>query len=112
VAWGRAILDREVYGAILVTDRGQGLLAASAASPAVARLLERTALQPSDGAELWVTDIAPTPPTIPEGPLLGPRGIGAGAGLLMLAGNPSPAHFSGPCRHLGRERKPSCNWTR
>ncbi|WP_149182959.1 ABC transporter permease [Streptomyces sp. TRM49041] len=66
-----AIEDREVYGAVIVAQEGPKLLTASAASPAVAQLLQQAVqTQAPGGAPVPVTDVAPTPPGDPRGSAL------------------------------------------
>ncbi|WP_406859494.1 ABC transporter permease [Streptomyces sp. HUAS MG47] len=103
----RAIEDREVYGAIVVTPQGPELLTATAASPAVAQLLrEAVTGQLPAGAEPKVTDVVKAPATDPRGgvfasslmplaiggaatgavvTLFGLRGLRAGAALVGAA---------------------------
>ncbi|WP_431784056.1 ABC transporter permease [Streptomyces chumphonensis] len=74
-----AVEEREVYGALIASPRGTELLTASAASPAVAQLLERTvAAQAPPGTEVRTTDVVPLPET-------DPRGAAFAAGALPLA---------------------------
>ncbi|WP_418955785.1 ABC transporter permease [Streptomyces tritici] len=75
----RAIEEREVYGAVVVTPRGPELLTATAASPAVAQLLrEAVGGQLPAGVEPKVTDVV-------KAPADDPRGAVFAAGLLPLA---------------------------
>lgn len=75
------VLDREVYGAVIVGSQGpREVLVASAASPLVAQTLTQAAesfAAPSGSAGPAVTDVAPAP----EGD---PRGLGLAAGALPL----------------------------
>lgn len=88
-----AILDRAVYGAVVATPQGPHLLTASAASPAVAQLLERAVgVHAPAGAGARVTDVVPLPPGDPRGSAttaavlpLALAGVGAGT-LVTLSG--------------------------
>ncbi|GAB2730610.1 ABC transporter permease [Streptomyces bullii] len=103
-----AIQDRTVYGAVVATDRGPKLLTASAASPTVAQLLQRTVAPQaaSGGAQIDTADVVTAPANDPRGaalsasvlPLalagiaagsmvtaLGPRGVRAAVALLGAA---------------------------
>ncbi|MFN8170615.1 MAG: hypothetical protein U0R65_01970 [Candidatus Nanopelagicales bacterium] len=70
-----AVLDRQVYAALVLEPSGVTLYTASAASPAVAASLATavpaavTAAQPQ--APVTVTDLAPNPPGDPHGAALG-----------------------------------------
>jgi hypothetical protein len=68
-----AIEDREVYGAFVAGPGGAKVLAASAASPAVAQLLERAAAE-GPGAPLPVEDVVAA----------GPRGAALPSSVLPL----------------------------
>lgn len=73
-----AINERDVYGAIVVTQEGPEVLVASAASPAVAQLLRSAVNQLGpEGAAVPVQDVVPTTPD-------DPNGAGLGAGVLPL----------------------------
>ncbi|MFJ5773815.1 ABC transporter permease [Streptomyces sp. NPDC093094] len=74
----RAIEDRAVYGAVVVTGRGPELLTASAASPLVAQLLQQAVAGQAPGG---------TPPRtvdVVAAPERDPRGAGLGASVLPL----------------------------
>ncbi|MGW7278331.1 ABC transporter permease [Streptomyces sp. NPDC054844] len=75
-----AIEDRTVYGAVIAGDRGPKLLTASAASPAVAQLLQQAVAGQASaaGAPAQVVDVVPVPGT-------DPRGAALGASVLPLA---------------------------
>ncbi|MFJ7769886.1 ABC transporter permease [Streptomyces sp. NPDC097107] len=75
-----AIEDRTVYGAVIAGDRGPELLTASAASPAVAQLLQQAVAGQASaaGAPVQVVDVVPVPGT-------DPRGAALGASVLPLA---------------------------
>ncbi|WND38892.1 ABC transporter permease [Streptomyces sp. BB1-1-1] len=75
-----AIEDRTVYGAVIAGDRGPKLLTASAASPAVAQLLQQAVAGQASaaGAPVQVVDVVPAPGT-------DPRGAALGASVLPLA---------------------------
>ncbi len=75
-----AVLDREVYGAVVVGAQGPRVLTASAAGPAVAQVLQQVAagLSERTGTAVPVEDVVPTPPD-------DPRGAGLAAGALPLA---------------------------
>jgi hypothetical protein len=79
-----AIEEREVYGAIVVGPGGPEILTASAASPAVARMLGQFSAQipadPAVGAPR-VIDVVPLPADDPHG-----AGLAAGALPLVLGG--------------------------
>jgi hypothetical protein len=77
------ILDREVYGAVVVGPDGPSVLVASAASPMVARLLGElaTTLSQAQGTPVPVEDVRPLPPDDPTG-----AGLAAGALPLVLGG--------------------------
>ena len=76
----RAVLDRDVYGALVVGSQGARVLTASAGGPAVAQALQQVAAGLSDrlGAEVPVVDLVPPPAD-------DPRGAGLAAGALPLA---------------------------
>ncbi|WP_405933896.1 ABC transporter permease [Streptomyces sp. NBC_00827] len=66
-----AIEDRNVYGAIVVTEQGPKLLTASAASPLVAQLLQQAvAGQAPQGTTVTTTDVVPAPAEDPRGAAL------------------------------------------
>ncbi|MDT0268300.1 ABC transporter permease [Streptomyces sp. DSM 44915] len=75
----RAIEEREVYGAFVLTDTGQPeVLTASAGGAAVSQLLVGAAqAQAPDGVQVTVTDVVPAPAG-------DPRGAAFGASLLPL----------------------------
>ncbi|GAA5205242.1 ABC transporter permease [Streptomyces thinghirensis] len=75
-----AIEDRTVYGAVIAGDRGPKLLTASAASPAVAQLLQQAVAGQASaaGSPVQVVDVVPAPGT-------DPRGAALGASVLPLA---------------------------
>jgi len=56
-----AIADREVYGAVVIGERGESLLVASAASPAIAQLLEATVTAAAE-QPIPVEDVRPLDP--------------------------------------------------
>lgn len=75
-----AIEDRTVYGAVVVTPQGPELLTASAASPAVAQLLQQAVAQQAaaEGTRVETVDVVAAPRN-------DPRGAALGAGVLPLA---------------------------
>ena len=75
----RAVLDRDVYGALVLGPSGSQVLVASAASPAVAQALRGLAaeLPAESGGPATVTDVVPLPAD-------DPRGLGLPSGLLPL----------------------------
>ncbi|MGW6600426.1 ABC transporter permease [Streptomyces sp. NPDC055036] len=88
----RAIEDRVVYGAVVVTPRGPHLLTATAASPMVAQLLtEAVTAQAPAGTRVPVTDVVAAAPADPRGSALGASilpmalaGVGGGAIVTLL----------------------------
>ncbi|MFH0517738.1 ABC transporter permease [Streptomyces sp. M41] len=89
----QAVEDRTVYGAIVVTPEGPGLLTASAASPAVAQLLQHAVAEhaSAEGARVRTVDVVPAPANDPRGAALGSSvlplalaGIAAGAAVTLL----------------------------
>jgi hypothetical protein len=73
-----AILDRDVYGALVATPQGAELLIATGASPAVAQMLRNAAAEMApDGVPLTVRDVVPA--TSDD-----PAGAGLAAGVLPL----------------------------
>lgn len=73
-----AIMDREVYGAVVLGPDGPQVLVASAAGPAVAQLLRAAVAELSrDGAPVPVQDVVSTSAD-------DPNGAGLGAGILPL----------------------------
>jgi hypothetical protein len=73
-----AIMDREVYGAVVVGPSGPQLLVASAASPAVAQMLRTASAELSPGESgIAVQDVVPTAAD-------DPTGAGLTAGVLPL----------------------------
>jgi hypothetical protein len=97
----QAILDRDVYGAIVLGPGGGAMLTASAASPAVAQMLEQVAANvPAEaGGPLTVTDLRPLPED-------DPRGVGLGSTVLpvtiagLLAGAASALGVRGRARQV------------
>ncbi|MER7737058.1 ABC transporter permease [Streptomyces sp. NPDC096538] len=88
-----AIEDREVYGAVVVTGQGPKLLTASAASPAVAQLLQQAVEQraASSGGGIVTEDVVPAAASDPRGAVLNTSvlplalaGIGAGTAVTVL----------------------------
>ncbi|MEU6083698.1 ABC transporter permease [Streptomyces sp. NPDC047108] len=87
-----AVEDREVYGAVVVTARGPKLLTATAASPAVAQLLqEAVSHQAPPGTEPRTDDVVAAPASDPRGAALGSSllplslaGVAAGAVVTLL----------------------------
>ncbi|MEU9052457.1 ABC transporter permease [Streptomyces sp. NPDC048384] len=88
-----AIEDRTVYGAVVVTPQGPELLTASAASPAVAQLLQQAVTQQAaaGGTQVKAVDVVPTPDNDPRGAALGASvlplalaGMAAGAAVTLL----------------------------
>ncbi|MEU8846354.1 ABC transporter permease [Streptomyces sp. NPDC048564] len=88
-----AIEDRTVYGAVVVTPQGPELLTASAASPAVAQLLQQAVTQQAaaEGTQVKAVDVVPTPDNDPRGAALGASvlplalaGMAAGAAVTLL----------------------------
>lgn len=75
-----AILEREVYGAVVVGQQGAQVLTASAAGPPVAQTLQQVAAGLSErlGTDVPVEDLVQTPAD-------DPRGAGLAAGALPLA---------------------------
>jgi hypothetical protein len=84
------IRDHEVYGAIVVGPHGPTVLTASAASPAVAQLLQQLAagLEPAKTAPT-VTDVVPSPADDPHGAT-----FAAGSLPLVLGGLATAAVLS------------------
>ncbi|WP_217214063.1 ABC transporter permease [Streptomyces sp. AC550_RSS872] len=88
-----AVEDRTVYGAVVVTPQGPKLLTASAASPAVAQLLQQSVAQQAsaEGTEVRTVDVAPAPASDPRGAALTASvlplalaGMAAGAAVTLL----------------------------
>ncbi|MFF5480423.1 ABC transporter permease [Streptomyces sp. NPDC012935] len=88
-----ALEDRTVYGAVVVTPQGPELLTASAASPAVAQLLQQAVTQQAaaGGTQVKTVDVVPTPGNDPRGAALGASvlplalaGMAAGAAVTLL----------------------------
>jgi hypothetical protein len=88
-----AVEDRTVYGAVVVTPQGPELLTASAASPAVAQLLQQAVAQQASaqGTEVRTVDVVPAPETDPRGGALiasvlplALAGLAAGAAVTLL----------------------------
>ncbi|MDN3027750.1 ABC transporter permease [Streptomyces sp. S.PB5] len=75
-----AIKDRAVYGAVVVTPEGPELLTASAASPAVAQLLQQAVAEQAAaaGAQVRTVDVVAAPAN-------DPRGAALSASVLPLA---------------------------
>lgn len=95
-----AIMDREVYGAIVLGPDGGEVLTASAASPAIAQLLGQLAsnVPAQAGGPLQVTDLVP----LPDGD---PRGAGLASAVLplIIAGIASGAASGLAVRGRGRQ---------
>ncbi|GGX03583.1 membrane protein [Streptomyces malachitofuscus] len=107
-----AVENREVYGAVVVTEQGPKLLTASAASPAVAQLLQQAVAHRADGSGARVTteDVVPAAEGDPRGAVLNTSvlplalaGIGAGAAvtLLGLRGTRAAAALTGSAVLVG-----------
>ncbi|MCF2534994.1 ABC transporter permease [Streptomyces sp. FB2] len=88
-----AIEDRDVYGAVVVTPQGPKLLTASAASPAVAQLLQQAVAGPAaaEGTQVETVDVVPAPEEDPRGAALNSSvlplalaGLAAGAAVTLL----------------------------
>ncbi|MER5940991.1 ABC transporter permease [Streptomyces sp. NPDC001928] len=88
-----AIEDRTVYGAVVVTPQGPELLTASAASPAVAQLLQQAMGQQAaaEGTQVKTVDVVPSPANDPRGAALNSSvlplalaGMAAGAAVTLL----------------------------
>ncbi|WP_405578706.1 ABC transporter permease [Streptomyces sp. NBC_01092] len=88
-----AIEDRTVYGAVVVTPQGPELLTASAASPAVAQLLQQAVGQQAaaEGTQVKTVDVVPAPANDPRGAALNSSvlplalaGMAAGAAVTLL----------------------------
>ncbi|CAL9386617.1 hypothetical protein SUDANB15_01161 [Streptomyces sp. enrichment culture] len=88
-----AVEDREVYGAVVVTEQGPKLLTASAASPLVAQLLQQAVADPASapGARATTVDVVPAAAGDPRGAAvnasvlpLALAGIGTGAAVTLL----------------------------
>ncbi|MFE6622829.1 ABC transporter permease [Streptomyces sp. NPDC057740] len=88
-----AVEDRTVYGAVVVTPQGPKLLTASAASPAVAQLLQQAVAQQAaaQGTEVSTVDVVPAPASDPRGAALTASvlplalaGMAAGAAVTLL----------------------------
>ncbi|RKS10208.1 hypothetical protein DFP74_5965 [Nocardiopsis sp. Huas11] len=85
------VADREVYGAFVMGPDGAEVLVASAASPAVARLLTGIgAAAPAEAGGPWpVTDLVPAPEDDPQGvgvaSLVLPLVIGGMAGAVVIS---------------------------
>ncbi|MFZ4159450.1 ABC transporter permease [Streptomyces griseoincarnatus] len=88
-----AIEDREVYGAVVVTPQGPKLLTASAASPAVAQLLQQAVAHRAgaSGQAVPTEDVVPAAASDPRGAVLNTSvlplalaGIGAGVAVTLL----------------------------
>ncbi|ANS63624.1 integral membrane protein [Streptomyces lincolnensis] len=89
----RAIEDRTVYGAVVVTAQGPELLTASAASPVVAQLLQQAVAEKAatEGTQVRTVDVVPAPEGDPRGSALNASvlplaiaGIAAGALVTLL----------------------------
>ncbi|MER6346472.1 ABC transporter permease [Streptomyces sp. NPDC001595] len=78
-----AIEDREVYGAVVVTEQGPKLLTATAASPLVAQMLQQAVSRQAaaTGKPVPTVDVVATPAEDPRG-----TGLNAAALPLTLAG--------------------------
>ncbi|MER6821179.1 ABC transporter permease [Streptomyces cellulosae] len=88
-----AIEEREVYGAVVVSPEGPKLLTASAASPAVAQLLQQAVAHQAaaSGQEIVTEDVVPAAASDPRGAVLNTSvlplalaGIGAGVAVTLL----------------------------
>ncbi|MFG3181603.1 ABC transporter permease [Streptomyces nigra] len=88
-----AIEDRDVYGAVVVTPQGPKLLTASAASPAVAQLLQQAVAgqAAAEGTQVETVDVVPAPEKDPRGAALNSSvlplalaGLAAGAAVTLL----------------------------
>ncbi|MEU2248957.1 ABC transporter permease [Streptomyces sp. NPDC019224] len=88
----KAIEDRAVYGAVVVSEKGPELLTASAGGTVVAQLLREavTAAAPA-GSAVPVTDVVAAPAADPRGAVLGASimplaiaGVAAGAAVTLL----------------------------
>ncbi|MFF7853609.1 ABC transporter permease [Streptomyces sp. NPDC007904] len=88
-----AVEDREVYGAVVVTERGPKLLTASAASPSVAQMLQQAVANraSASGAGVTTVDVVPAAAADPRGAALNASvlplalaGIGAGSAVTLL----------------------------
>ncbi|MFD7701809.1 ABC transporter permease [Streptomyces caelestis] len=88
-----AVENREVYGAVVVTERGPRLLTASAASPVVAQLLQQAVTEQASatGARVTAVDVVPAAERDPRGAVLNTSvlplalaGIGAGVAVTLL----------------------------
>jgi hypothetical protein len=108
----KAIEDRTVYGAVVVTARGPELLTASAASPVVAQLLQQAVAEKAaaDGTEVRTVDVVAAPEADPRGAALNASvlplalaGIAAGSvvTLLGLRGPRAVAALVGACALVG-----------
>lgn len=95
----RAVLGREVYGAVVVGPQGARVLTASAAAPAVAQILQQVAVGLSDrlGADVPVEDVAPLTADDARG-----AGLAAGALPLALGGILATALLTRTTAGLGR----------
>ncbi|MFD3487200.1 ABC transporter permease [Streptomyces sp. NPDC058665] len=88
-----AIENRDVYGAVVATERGPHLLTASAGSPVIAQLLrEAVTARAPEGTDVQVTDVVATPAGDPRGSALGASmlplalaGVATGALVSLLA---------------------------
>ncbi|MFJ8695440.1 ABC transporter permease [Streptomyces roseolilacinus] len=86
-----AIEDRTVYGALVAGAQGPEVLVASAASPAVAQLLQQAAAAQSPDGQVKVTDVVAAPSGDPRGSgliasilPLGLAGLAAGAAVTLM----------------------------
>ncbi|GAA2528477.1 MULTISPECIES: ABC transporter permease [Streptomyces] len=88
-----AVEDREVYGAVVVTEQGPKLLTASAASPVVAQTLQQAVADPASaaGARVTTADVVPAAAGDPRGAAMNASvlplalaGIGAGTAVTLL----------------------------
>ncbi|MGP4091071.1 ABC transporter permease [Streptomyces sp. KR55] len=88
-----AIEGRTVYGAVVVADQDPKLLTASAASPAVAQLLQHAVAgqASADGTQVRTVDVVSAPANDPRGAALNASvlplalaGIAAGAAVTMV----------------------------
>ncbi|MET7294665.1 ABC transporter permease [Streptomyces griseoloalbus] len=88
-----AVEEREVYGAVVVTERGPRLLTASAASPVVTQLLQEAVARQTaaSGTPAATVDVVPAAERDPRGAVLNASvlplalaGIGAGTAVTLL----------------------------
>lgn len=96
----QAVLDREIYGAVVVGPEGGEVLTASGASPAIAQTLAQLAATVPEqvGGPLPVTDLAPLPEDDPRG-----AGLGTAVLPLVIGGLASGAAAGLGVRGRGRQ---------